>query len=1358
MQYGVQFSPRQSMFVDRFRALENYLTRANRILAQYPITEIRTFNLLNSAEPVPAAGSGAWNFQVPNLTVLSYQNIDTVPLGYRYLVDTDSTQDGRWSIYQVDATAIPGQRTLSLYRVQLWDTPLYWNYINWYQPGYNNSIQPASTVSNKSGLQTLSLTTAPVGSSVRVADNGSGKFEVYVRDGIDPVTGWRRVGLQDGTIEFSNVLWDYPAGGFGFDAEVFDGQYFDQAPVIETRNIINAINTELFVGDLLIFRNECLILMFEFIYSEFESPSWLVKTSYIEVDHVIRGLLPYEQYQPDNQTFVIDYLTEVKPYHVQTLNFNLIYEGQNDYPGALTDFDVPAYWDTLAQPAQFVSPILTPYTYSDSVAQSFASDADRNAQIWLQWPWSNWFNNYALGVSGITVYDTTTVYTDTPTITIGREWQADTAYAVGQQIFYRNNLYTVITAGTTDNIAPTFVSGTAPDGTTTLLYSGLAAQATALLNFAGTIVNVTVTQPGTGYLSAPDIAINDVYPNYVTTSVKLIPVMHNGLVRDFTTTIKYDRYEYASTIQEWQANVVYTTGERVRYNNVVWSSDTTQNTATFVAEDWTRVDADTLSGVDRTMGFYTPTVNMPGLSLPLLIEGVEYPGVQVMAPTFNQNTGFDVGNFDINPFDNISYDEYGRPSYADSILDARYSSSFLDLYLGTRPTDINVDGGGFIDTFSSYAPEELIPGSTFDTLDFRVYTTPGSDWTGDGHGFPAVNRRFVADSATPTFSFAGILDVPFTISQFNVTTGLALPAVYDWANYLVTIPPAPFPLAPFVSPGDVINLYVTGVGGGNQLYINTYLGNDIGNTVVVPFAYSAIDDFLIYNGEQQLVSGVDYTWVAEDSTSTRITFASTYGSTDRINLVAFGYTEDSTTMGYSVPEFQTIISDGSLTAPATNPLPGTNPANALVLVNGRMLRPPEGAEHMGDGSTTSFLLPTTGGFSQALILDSDVSVYVNDVLVAQPTDYTVSAWDGSSDRTVDFVTAPAMDDMILISVRTKAQFWVVGNDYEWKPANGYTPTPGDFIEVTTWASTAEQNILTQVFVGPGTLPNNSYDTGRVISNPDRIIVTLNGYWLFAGVGYTVVDDTKVSISLSIGASDVVVVYSITQSVVPGAMAFRIFQDMRGLQLTYRMTPSTTTTTTAPVAITDDIIYVDDANALPEPNFANEANIWGVITIDAERILYRQRNTVNNTVSGLLRGTAGTAITAHATGATVYNMGPSNLLPVEYQNYIVSNSFIGDDTTTVFEATNIDVDQLDSTTLQEAVEVYVGGFRVTTGYSIILDNPVTIEFNDAPPAGVEITILVRRGVTWYAPGPGTPSDGVPLQDTNTIPARFLRGLL
>jgi len=313
MRYGLQFRPRQSMFVDRFRALENYISYCNKILAQYPITETRTFNLLNSQEPTPAANSGAWDYQVPNLTILSYQNLNTVPLGYLYLVDSDSGQDGRWTIYEVQATSTPGQRTLALVRVQNYDTPLYWNYIDWYLPGYNNTIQPVATVTNTAGLQTLSLDTAPIGSSVKISNNGQGKFEVYLRVAADPVTGWQRVGLEDGTIAISEVLWNYPAGGFGFDAEVFDAQYFDQEPVIETRYILRAINEELFTGDLLIFRNEALMLMFQFIYTEQASPSWLIKTSYIEVDHVVRGLYPYELYQPDNQTFVEDYLTEVKP-------------------------------------------------------------------------------------------------------------------------------------------------------------------------------------------------------------------------------------------------------------------------------------------------------------------------------------------------------------------------------------------------------------------------------------------------------------------------------------------------------------------------------------------------------------------------------------------------------------------------------------------------------------------------------------------------------------------------------------------------------------------------------------------------------------------------------------------------------------------------------------------------------------------------------------------------------------------------------------------------------------------------------------------------------------------------------------
>jgi hypothetical protein len=126
---------------------------------------------------------------------------------------------------------------------------------------------------------------------------------------------------------------------------------------------------------------------------------------------------------------------------------------------------------------------------------------------------------------------------------------------------------------------------------------------------------------------------------------------------------------------------------------------------------------------------------------------------------------------------------------------------------------------------------------------------------------------------------------------------------------------------------------------------------------------------------------------------------------------------------------------------------------------------------------------------------------------------------------------------------------------------------------------------------------------------------------------------------------------------------------------------------------------------------------------------------------------------------------------------VSDSSLGDDSTTIFYAPNIAfADFQDSSSESPAIEVYVGGIRQyaysdTTAISqyryFITDyDPLAIEFVvdtsvfpplTAPAAGSEVTILVRHGVTWYAPGVNTASNGIALQDTETQAARFLRGL-
>jgi hypothetical protein len=1351
--YGVQFRPRQSMFEDRFLALENYLTRVNSVLAQYPITEIRSFPLLYSREPEPPAGSGAWNKRVLDLEELSYQDLAQVPVGYLYLVASDSSQNGLWTIYGVTSTKTFD--TLDLIRVQNYDTRKYWNTIDWYLPGYNRSKQIIATVAVYSDLVKLSVYQAPVGSSVRVTANSQGRWEIYLRAATNT---WERVALQDGTIEISAVLWDYELGRFGFDVEVFDAQYFDQEPVIETRKIIQSINQELLVDELLIERNRALILMFNFVLSEFEAPDWLSKTSLIDVDHTIRELLPFQTYRRDNQDFVVDYIKEVKPYHVQIRELNLIYNGLDDYQGTMTDFDVPAYYDTDVIPNQFVSPILTPYTTSTAVGTgtaSDASDAAPDSTIWQTQPWNFWYNNYALGVVGVNVAEAGSGYTVPPVAVI-----------------------------TGDCITPAVI--------------------TVTINGAGNIIGANVISTGSGYTTTAIITLD----GGNGTGGQLVAVMANALVddtaynlvRSFDVTMKYDRYQYVSTIVDWEANVSYDNGTQVRYDNRVWeanSSDSTGvETAIFDPADWLLVNAATLSGVDRTMGLYVPTVNEPGLDLSLLIDGVSYPGVQVSAPTFSQNTGFDVGNWDVNPWDNIAYGPEGLPTYDPGILDTIYESRFLDIYLGLRYTDINVVGGEFVGPYESHAPEELVPGSEFDTMDFRVYTRPGSDWIGDGHGFAWNSVKWTYNSsAAYTQSFAGIIPNPVQILVTNQTQRRCLTQdiayTVDWVNQVVTIVPSVS--SPPAANGDVLVVGIFGIGGGNQLYKNSFNGADVGDFLNIPVADIEIFDIAIFVNGILIYDLIDYTYTAGTNNTTDILFATTYGSSDEINVTALGSTDGSLPYTWSTPQTQNFVSYGQLDYMLDNSMSGTNIANLVVEINGIRARPPEGALYIADGSS-GYALPNRGGYSLGEVSDNDVYVWVNNERLTLGSDYIVEPFTGSDTRYVDIFVAPSIGSEVLISVITKADYTIYDDsssldNYQlvFRTSGGFYPQYGDVVSVTSWNDTAQQSIVTLLWQGPvvegvvanepfdstnfdvGTVTNdpgsfdytegvqvivNDFQLGRIVTDPSRIWVTKNGSRIFYGDDYLVIGQQLVLHGPAIGTTDVVVAQLFTDSVVPEAMEFRIFQDMRGVQATYRMTPATTTTLTQTLSKDQDIIYVNDAGTLTEPNL--NANVWGIITINGERIMYRVLDLDTNTVSSLMRGTAGTAVADHAVDSIVYNLGQGNLAPTEYQDRIVYTNTLADGSTTTFTASNIDLGELTLSFAEQAILVYVAGLRVTTGYTVNSVTPATITFATAPTAGYEVSIRVRQGFGWYQPANGNPSDGQALQVTQTDAARFFRG--
>jgi hypothetical protein len=98
-------------------------------------------------------------------------------------------------------------------------------------------------------------------------------------------------------------------------------------------------------------------------------------------------------------------------------------------------------------------------------------------------------------LNGITITNGGSGYITAPSITVGTAWAPSTAYTIGQQVYSGANLYTVVVAGTTGSSAPTHTTGTASNGSATLLWAGLAGTASCLLNgFPSTQI-----VPGTAY-------------------------------------------------------------------------------------------------------------------------------------------------------------------------------------------------------------------------------------------------------------------------------------------------------------------------------------------------------------------------------------------------------------------------------------------------------------------------------------------------------------------------------------------------------------------------------------------------------------------------------------------------------------------------------------------------------------------------------------------------------------------------------------------------------------------------------------------------------------------------------------------
>jgi hypothetical protein len=640
--YGIDIRPRQSMFVDRLQAVKEMVTYVNTIFSENIISQGFDLTTLSSGEPIPTAGTDVFDLSVNTYEELTYIDIITQPTGYRVLVVADSTVDNLWSIYTKQST-----NTWLLTRVQQYRTPDYWKYVDWYAPGFDKTTRPKYIVNTYSDLSSLPLKAQDV---VKVLNNGQGNW-LLLQVFPDIVA---TVGIQSGTIELTENLYNLIDYGMGYGNDNFDTQRFDQNPSIELRNILLALRNDLFINQL---RENFLELFYVFIYyvlDEQKYVDWVFKTSFINVLHKFRGLNQPQIYNKDNQEYYKQYIEEVKPYKTTIREYVLDYQGTDNLTGYVTDFDVPPFYDKVL--GLYRSP-----------SGTFIQDATQ-----LQSPqYRDWLLTYEYYIDSISIQNGGSGYTQAPVVTI-------TGSSIG------NN-----------------------------------AVARALIT-NGVVSKIEVLYGGSNYITQPVITLSGGNGTGAIAYAQLV----NETVRKTKTTLVYDRITYDTSVLDWTANTSYTTGTIISYNGVgyVVNSNFTSG-STFNGNYLTVYPAYKFNNAnDRIQAYYNPSIGQVGKQPSLLQSGINYPGVVVDGLLFTDTGGFGVAGFDSSPFDPYDIDAEGNPVISDSILDSVIQSSYTDTSLGIRPEDIIIDGGEYVDTYSSHAPEELVPGRVFDTLDITITT------------------------------------------------------------------------------------------------------------------------------------------------------------------------------------------------------------------------------------------------------------------------------------------------------------------------------------------------------------------------------------------------------------------------------------------------------------------------------------------------------------------------------------------------------------------------------------------------------------------------------------------------------------
>ena len=594
LQQRIGLDKNQTVIVNRKQALQNLVEYLNNTFVQYPIVAESNISALYAAEPLPDLIN--YDLQVASYAELGYVSTTALANGYVALVINDETQQGLWTTYTWSGTA------WALTSQQGYYTPFYWRKVDWYDSTYNSSVLPTHVVGTVADIATIN---ASAGDTIKVLNNGNGEFNVYRVSTAGTVD---LVGIQNGTIQFNENIYTTDAAG------------------IEIRNILESYS--IFITNFDVSLNDLFFNIINYILSEQPSIDWAFKTSFVTVLHKLRKLSQPASYVPDNQTYYENYINEVKPYRTSIREYLIDYQGNDEYYGDSTDFDIPSTY--ISSVGGYRSP--------NGVLASDATSLSTLPQ------YSQWYNNYGYGIADVTLANVGAGYFLTPTVTV-LGGGGTGANIIAHVDFSSNTIsrFEVIDAGKGYTSQPTiFINGTGSGAigyakfknhyqvdsvpTTTLtansavsVYVGnivsqpnTGAYGTVYSTTTGntiTLVDVSGTFTSNQYIFR-DFANLSTKVNTVSSYTQFVNSSYNT-IRNITTTLLFDRTSYTSNIRAWQPNITVAANSYVSYDNQAYRATSTVYSTAIL----------TLSGnVTASVGNYITQANATGNARVLAIS------------------------------------------------------------------------------------------------------------------------------------------------------------------------------------------------------------------------------------------------------------------------------------------------------------------------------------------------------------------------------------------------------------------------------------------------------------------------------------------------------------------------------------------------------------------------------------------------------------------------------------------------------------------------------------------------------------------------------------------------------------------